>query len=361
MQSELDKTDKGMFLRILQNSSYYKQLLGFNNFEKQKSKVSVFHISKRIQSLIDRTRRDKISRIIPIIGIDEDEETQFYDLLNSNLKDFRIVFIPSPPSGIDFYYHIYMCIIEEFGLEILEEASNNLIKRCLDDRKPQIDEILKKGIENFTGKRFKCFKALLSYTLDSKKRDLARKWLILDELTEGEIEDLGIKSFNENVRAFELIKIISESLENPILLYFEDIEMPNVGILESLKRLHHDIKNLTILMMINRITWDHISNNNDQSFLSILEPEQTFYEFESVKRFVQIAMEIYWTQNDIKPPENPFFPLSEELLKKFFRKLRGDVKSFLNLCINSIEEIGSGEVTLEQLLENKKKETNLVM
>jgi len=62
MQSEIDKTGRDMFLSILQKSSYYKELLGYNNFDKQKSKVSVFHISKRIQDLVDRTKKDKISR-----------------------------------------------------------------------------------------------------------------------------------------------------------------------------------------------------------------------------------------------------------------------------------------------------------
>jgi hypothetical protein len=183
----------------------------------------------------------------------------------------------------------------------------------------------------------------------------------LDDLTEDEILKLGIKSFKESVKSFELINILSELLDNPMLLYFDEIEISNVGILETLKRLHHDINNLIIVMISQKKAWDHISNNVDQSFISILEPEQTFYEFEGVKRFVQIAMEIYWTQNDVKPPEDPYFPLNGEFLKKYFKKSRGDIKEFLVLCVNSIEEIALGEVSIEELLADKKKETNLVM
>ncbi len=362
MYSELDISEKNLYLRVLKKSSFYKSLLQFNNFQKQKSKVSLFHINEILLNLINITKFDKISRILPILASSEIEKTQFYDLLKDKEEDCKIIYIPNPPPYVRIYFHVYTCIIEEHGFKILEEISEKLLNKYIKRNETTLEsglkEILQRGNKDFSGKRFDCFKALMIYKLDNKRKDLARRWLLGADLTREDLEKLSIKSnVEEDVISFEMIKLISEFFDQIIVLYFDDIEMPyenygkraEIKMLEALKRFHHDIQKLMIIVNSLKKSWNKILNVADQSFCSILEPEQDFFDLNGLKKFIQIAMDIYWVQNDLKPPINPYFPLNPKILDIYYKKTNGNIRNFLTLCTNSIEKIGSGELSLEEV------------
>lgn len=369
MYSELDDSEKNLYLRVLDKSSYYKSLLKFSNFQKQKSKVSLFHINEILLNLIKITKLDKTSRILPILASSEIEKTQFYALLKHKEEDCKIIYVPNPPPYVRIYFHVYNCIIEELGIKILEETSEKLLNKYIIKRKETtlelgLKEILQRGNKDFLGKHFDCFKAMMIYKLDNKRKDLAKRWLLGADLTREDFEKLGIKSkVEEDVISFEMIKLISEFFDHIIVLYFDDIEMPyenygeraEIKMLEALKRFHHDIKKLMIIVSSLKKSWNKILNVADQSFCSILEPEQDFFDLNGLKKFVQIAMDIYWVQNDLRPPINPYFPLNPKILGIYYKKTKGNIRNFLTICTNSIEKIGSGELSLEELQQEKEK------
>jgi len=372
MFSELDNSEKNLYLGVLKKSSYYKSLLQFNNFQKQKSKVSIFHINEILLNLINLTKLDKTSRILPILASSEIEKTQFYDLLKDKEEDCKIIYIPNPPPYVRIYFHVYTCIIEEFRLNILKEISEKLLNKYINKNETVLEsrliEILQRGSKDFLGRHFDCFKVLMIYNLDNKRKDLAMQWLLGEEITQNDLEKINIKSkVEEDVNSLEMIKLISEFSDQTIVLYFDDIEMPYINygekaeikILESLKRLHHDIKELIIIMMSLKKFWYKIINVIGHSFYSILEPEQDFFDLNGLKKFIQIAMDIYWVQNDLRPPINPYFPLNPKILDTYYKKTNGNIRNFLTLCTNSIEKISSGELSLEELQQEKEK--NLIV
>ena len=66
------------------------------------------------------------------------------------LKEFKVVYIPCPPMDVNIYFHVYISIIEELGIEILEEVSKSLVKKYSTGQEPRLDEIIKNGIEKLT-------------------------------------------------------------------------------------------------------------------------------------------------------------------------------------------------------------------
>ena len=306
MYSELEDIEKTIYLNILKKSNDYRKLLEFEIFKVYRNKTSIFKINKILTNFIQNTQYDKISRILPILVTSETDKVHLFDLIKAKIQNGRLIYVPNPPEPVRIFNHLYNCLIEELGLNILEEIS--------------------KKIHTYP-KKNQCVKAFIHFQ-NEKKKDAVIRWFLGEELS---IQDKELLSFKDkidnNKNSFEMIKIIGNYADEVILLYIDDIdlfyekyekdgELAEIKFLESLKRVHHDVKQLVLILICLKESWPKILKLADESFRSILGPEIEFYDLVQLKRLITKTMDKYWLKNGIKPPINQYFPINEKFVEK---------------------------------------------
>jgi len=335
--------EKDIYLKNLDKKKIYKEYLyslsdeGDNSADKYE-RVSIKKIVNLIKSLNYQIKKDKRPHILPILTSSDSDKVYLYDSIKAEFQSEVILYIPLCPIDENILYHIYSCFIEDFGLEILEMVSPN----------------------SSSLRRSKAIRALREYQKDSGKKELLRRWF-LDNLTSEEELTLGIRTKVRNdENSLEMIKCISDSFEDPVLLFFEDIELirqkyveeygERLGIkaetafLNTFYSFFTEIRNVLIIIPCNKGLWNELLEFSNVNLRSVLELSKIeFFDLEGLKRKITKVMDFYWHQNRIRPPENAFFPLNEDLLESFLEKSHGNLKKFFVLWIKSIEEILVGK------------------
>ncbi|MBD3338697.1 MAG: hypothetical protein GF353_06300 [Candidatus Lokiarchaeota archaeon] len=394
MYSELSDDDKEMYLDVLRESP----IMPFSNFVSRgdiPDKIDIArprnYIDREVYRLVRQTYRDRSSRLIPILGSAGTGKTHAYhsfkDKERENRKklekteseteeieisqfepvDWSIVYVPSPPASIRVLLHVYTCLIEEIGPEILNSVSKNLVEKWGGEKggifkKPKIDEVIQKGIREFPGVFADCVKALVTYQLDKNKKALAERWLLGEDLEPEELNELGINSvIEEDDICLAMIKIITENLERVIILYFDELESPyrmhgegaERKFLEILKRLYNEVKGLVIIIAVLKEIWPRIIEIADAPLRSRMEPEQELKPFSlnDLKIFFSKSMESFWDDNNLNPPLYPLFPLNEKLIEAIYERTNGNPRNSIKLCRKFIEKIVMEEMTVEELME----------
>ncbi|MHA1930971.1 MAG: hypothetical protein ACW96X_00430 [Promethearchaeota archaeon] len=393
MYSELSDDDKDMYLDVLREAP----ILPFSNFVSRgdiPDKIDIArprsYIDREVYRLVRQTARDKSARLIPILGSAGTGKTHAYhsfkdkerenakkleqvkddqEIEVGKLEDFNwsIVYIPSPPASIRVLLHVYTCIIEEMGAELLDIVSEKLVKKWGGEKKglfqkPKAEEVIQKGIREFPGVFADCVKALVTYQLDKNKKALAERWLLGEDLDDEELSELGINSVvEEDDVCLALIKIITENLDTVLILYFDELESPyrmlgeaaERKFLEILKRLYNEVKGLVITIAVLKEIWPRIIEIADAPLRSRMEPEQELKPFSlnDLKIFFSKSMETFWEDNNLNPPLYPLFPLNEKLIEMIFEKTQGNPRNSIKLCRRFIDKVVMEEMTVEQLLE----------
>ncbi|MHA2281931.1 MAG: hypothetical protein ACXAC5_13905 [Promethearchaeota archaeon] len=382
-----------MYLDVLREAP----ILPFSNFVSRgdiPDKIDIArprsYIDREVYRLVRQTARDKSSRLIPILGSAGTGKTHAYhsfkDKERENVKkleqakdvqeieigkledfDWSIVYIPSPPASIRVLLHVYTCIIEEMGAELLDIVSEKLVKKWGGEKKglfqkPKAEEVIQKGIREFPGVFADCVKALVTYQLDKNKKALAERWLLGEDLDDEELSELGINSVvEEDDVCLALIKIITENLDTVLILYFDELESPyrmlgeaaERKFLEILKRLYNEVKGLVITIAVLKEIWPRIIEIADAPLRSRMEPEQELKPFSlnDLKIFFSKSMETFWDDNNLNPPLYPLFPLNEKLIEMIFEKTQGNPRNSIKLCRRFIDKVVMEEMTVEELLE----------
>jgi len=349
------------------------------------------YIDREVFRLVRQTYRDRSSRLLPILGSAGSGKTHAYhsfkDKERENRKklqqaaegqeveisqlepvDWTIIYVPSPPASIRVLLHVYTCIIEEVGPEILDIVSKKLVfekwggKKAGIFQKPNVDEVIQRGIREFPGVFADCVKALVIYQLDKNKKALAERWLLGEDLEPEELSELGINSVVEDDDVcLAMIKIITENLDRVLILYFDELESPyrmlgevaEQKFLEILKRLYNEVKGLVIIIAVLKEIWPRILEIADQPLRSRMEPEQELKPFSlnALKIFFSKSMEAFWDENNLNPPLYPLFPLNEKLIELIYEKTKGNPRDSIKLCRRFIDMIVNEEMTVEQLME----------
>ena len=395
MYSELSDDDKQMYLDVLREAP----VLPFSNFVSRgdiPDRVDIArvrsYIDREVYRLVRQTYRDRSSRLIPILGSAGSGKTHAYhsfkdkerenrrkleeisegeeEIEVSQLEpvDWTIIYVPSPPASIRVLLHVYTCIIEEVGPEILDIVSKKLVvekwggKKGGIFQKPKLDEIIQKGIREFPGVFADCVKALVTYQLDKSKKALAERWLLGEDLETEELAELGINSVvEEDDVCLAMIKIITENLDRVLILYFDELESPyrmlgeaaERKFLEILKRLYNEVKGLVIIIAILKEIWPRILEIADQPLRSRMEPEQELKPFSlnDLKIFYSKTMETFWDDNNLNPPLYPLFPLNEKLIEMIYEKTQGNPRNSIKLCRRFIDKVVIEEMSVEELME----------
>ena len=392
MYSELSDDDKAMYLDVLREAP----IMPFSNFVSRgdiPDRVDIArprsYIDREVFRLVQQTSRDRSSRLIPLLGSAGSGKTHAYhsfkDKERENKKkleqsqevqeievgvlpvDWTIVYVPSPPASIRVLLHVYTCIIEELGAELLDTVSERLIKKWGGEKKglfqkPKIDEVIQVGIREFPGVFADCVKALVTYQLDKNKKALAERWLLGEGLEDEELNELGINSVvEEDDVCLALIKIITENLDKVLILYFDELESPyrmlgevaERKFLEILKRLYNEVKGLVITIAVLKEIWPRIIEIADAPLRSRMEPEQELKPFSlnDLKIFFSKSMESFWEENNLNPPLYPLFPLNEKLIEIIYEKTKGNPRNSIKLCRRFIDKVVMEEMTVDELLE----------
>ncbi|MFX1567629.1 MAG: hypothetical protein ACFFCV_04585 [Promethearchaeota archaeon] len=394
MYSELSDDDKEMYLDVLREAP----IMPFSTFVSRgdiPDKVDISrprsYIDREVYRLVQQTFRDRSSRLIPILGSAGTGKTHAYhsfkDKERENRKklesadeseeidaskfatsaDWTIVYVPSPPASIRVLLHVYTCIIEELGAELLDIVSEKLLRRWGGMKKgifqkPKLDEVIQKGIREFPGVFADCVKALVTYQLDKNKKALAERWLLGEDLEDEELNELGINSVvEEDDVCLAMIKIITENLDSVLILYFDELESPyrmlgesaERKFLEILKRLYNEVKGLVITIAVLKEIWPRIIEIADAPLRSRMEPEQELKPFSlnDLKIYFSKSMEAFWEDNNLNPPLYPLFPLNEKLIEMIYEKTQGNPRNSIKLCRRFIDKVVMEEMTVDQLLE----------
>ncbi|MFX1322732.1 MAG: hypothetical protein ACFFAQ_13930 [Promethearchaeota archaeon] len=392
MYSELSDDDKNMYLDVLREAP----ILPFSNFVSRgdlEDKVDVARprafIDREVYRLVRQTYRDRSSRLIPILGsagagkthayhsfkdkerenkkkLESDVESQEIEVSQLEPVNWTIVYVPSPPASIRVLLHVYTCIIEECGPELLDIVSEKLIEKWGGKKaglfqKPKIDEVIQKGIREFPGVFADCVKAFVTYRLDKNKKALAERWLLGEDLEDEELNEIGINSvLEEDDVCLAMIKIITENLDRVLILYFDELESPyrmlgevaERKFLEILKRLYNEVKGLVITIAVLKEIWPRIIEIADAPLRSRMEPEQDLKPFSlnDLKIFFSKSMEAFWEENNLNPPLYPLFPLNEKLLEMIYDKTQGNPRNSIKLCRRFIDKVVMDEMTVDELL-----------
>ena len=393
MYSELSDDDKEMYLDVLREAP----MLPFSNFVSRgdiPDRIDIArprsYFDREVYRLVRQTSRDRSSRLIPILGsagtgkthtyhsfkdmerenrkkLEQSSEDQEIEVTQIEPADWTIIYVPSPPASIRVLLHVYTCIIEDVGPEILDIVSKRLVfekwggKKAGIFQKPKIDEVIQKGIREFPGVFADCVKALVTYQLDKNKKPLAERWLLGEDLDPEELSELGINSVvEEDDVCLAMIKIITENLDRVLILYFDELESPyrmhgevaERKFLEILKRLYNEVKGLVIIIAVLKEIWPRILEIADQPLRSRMEPEQELKPFSlnDLKIFYSRSMETFWDDNNLNPPLYPLFPLNENLIEMIFEKTKGNPRNSIKLCRRFIDKVVLEEMSVEELM-----------
>ena len=394
MYSELSDDDKEMYLDVLREAP----ILPFSNFVSRgdiPDKVDISrprsYIDREVYRLVRQTYRDRSARLIPILGsagtgkthayhsfkdkerenrkrLEVSSEVEDIDVSQLEPADWTIIYVPSPPASIRVLLHVYTCIIEDVGPEILDIVSERLVREKWGGKKsgifqkPKIEEVIQKGIREFPGVFADCVKALVTYQLDKNKKALAERWLLGEDLDPEELSELGINSVvEEDDVCLAMIKIITENLDRVLILYFDELESPyrmlgevaERKFLEILKRLYNEVKGLVIIIAVLKEIWPRILEIADAPLRSRMEPEQELKPFSlnDLKIFFSKSMEAFWEDNNLNPPLYPLFPLNEKLIEMIYEKTQGNPRNSIKLCRRFIDKVVMEEMSVEELLE----------
>lgn len=348
------------------------------------------YIDREVYRLARQTYKDRSARLIPILGsagsgkthayhsfkdkerenrnkLAESTEAQEIDVSKLEPIDWSIIYVPSPPASIRVLLHVYTCVIEELGAELLDIVSERLVKKWGGEKKgifqkPKAEEVIQMGIREFPGVFADCVKALVTYQLDKNKKALAERWLLGEDLEDMELDELGINSvLEEDDVCLALIKIITENLDRVLILYFDELESPyrylgevaERKFLEILKRLYNEVKGLVIIITVLKEIWPRIIEIADAPLRSRMEPEQDLKPFSlnDLKIFFSKSMESFWDDNNLNPPLYPLFPLNEKLIELIYEKTKGNPRNSIKLCRRFIDKVVMEEMTVEQLME----------
>jgi hypothetical protein len=382
-----------MYIEVLQEAP----IMPFSNFVSRGdihdpvdiSRPRAF-IDREVYRLVQQTARDRSSRLIPILGSAGTGKTHAYhsfkDKERENRKklksvedveeveaskfassaDWTIVYVPSPPASIRVLLHVYTCIIEELGAELIDIVSDKLVKKWGGSKKgifqkPKLDEVIQLGIREFPGVFADCVKALVTYQLDKNKKSLAERWLLGEDLEDEELSEIGINSvLEEDDVCLAMIKIITENLDRVLILYFDELESPyrmlgeaaEMKFLEILKRLYNEVKGLVIIIAVLKEIWPRIIEIADAPLRSRMEPEQELKPFSlnDLKIYFSKSMETFWEENNLNPPLYPLFPLNEKLIEMIYEKTKGNPRNSIKLCRRFIDKIVMEEMTIDELL-----------
>ena len=337
--------DKEMYLEILRDDFPLKRYVSRGDTP---DSIDIMGPHRDADSVIYRalrfTMKDGNPRFQPVLGAAGMGKTHLYWAIKDRektLKDgeYRTIYVPSPPAPIRVPLHFHACIVDETGESLFEQAIDMLITKMgglkgATHESYDYNYAVERLLSEYPGISADVVRVLLRYRLDPSHRDLARRWLFGDALSQEEIDELGVRTIlEEDDVTMATLKLLADGSNVPLVLFIDEIEGPynTHGIegerhfLEVMKRLYNEAKNLVLVASCLTDVWDRIYEIADSPTKSRMEPVVHLRHFtkEDITAFIEKSMEKYWSEKNIDPPPDIIFPLTLEDIDEAFEESKG--------------------------------------
>ena len=306
------------------------------------------------------TMSDGTPRFQPILGMAGMGKTHLFWVIKEqedyfSKGKFLAVYVPSPPAPIRVPLHFHACIVDEGGDALFEQAVDMLITKFgglkgVTHEMYDYTYAMERLLTEYPGISSDVVKVLLRYRLDPARRDLARRWLLGDALNDLELSKLEVRSIlEEDDVTLATIRVLLEGSERTVVLFIDEMEGPynthgeegERHFLEIIKRIYNECKNVVIISSAISDVWDRIYSIADAPAKSRMEPTVELRHFtrNDVSEFVRLTMERYWRDQNIEPPPNLLYPLTDEDIDTAFKKSEGVPREAIRYIIPRIESI----------------------
>ncbi|MEM4735782.1 MAG: hypothetical protein QXS20_08730 [Candidatus Thorarchaeota archaeon] len=304
------------------------------------------------------TRMDKTSRLQPVLGGAGMGKTHFFWVLRDTQEGpthgpYVTVYVPSPPSPVRVPLHFYACLVDEQGDWLFERAADQIISRFgqlrgIVRQRYDYNEIVTRAANAYPGVSMDVVKALLRFRLDEDARPVAKRWLLGDAVSQEDLDLLDVRSIlEEDDMTIAALKILTEASPVPIVMFIDEFEGPynthgEVGerqFVEVIKRVYNQCFNTVIVASCLSDIWDRVYSLADQPTRSRMEEPAHLRPFtrEDLAAFVRQTMSNYWEENNLEPPSDPIFPLTEKDIDEAFSKSKGVPREAIRYIIGRIE------------------------
>ncbi|WP_287588009.1 hypothetical protein, partial [Candidatus Borrarchaeum sp.] len=312
------------------------------------------------------TLSDQSARFLPIVGNAGSGKTHFYWVLKS--KDiapqdmnYITVYVPSPPSPTRILLHVYTALMDEVGIEILKIVAEKILTDFGATESMRrgfsyvsAEQVARTAMRFYPGLNVDVLKAIILFGLGKKtgqieELQIAEAWLLGEAISEDEMDKIGVKSLIEDDDVcLAAIKLFVENMDRPIILYFDELEIPfrmfgedsETRLWETMKRLYNELQNVVIIASCLLEVWDKIESLADSAMRSRMESTLRLYPFkvEDIKEFYVRAMNHFWDVNNLPDPEDKFFPLAEFVFDKIYHRSKGNPRDSIKLIRKAIDE-----------------------
>ena len=293
--------------------------------------------------------------------------------LDKNECYWRIVYIPSPPSASRIILHIYTCIINDIGMEVIENVSQKLVEQWGGKKRifgqQDYNEIITRGIQENPGILSDCVKAMVYYQLDSKRKDSAKKWLLGANVKSEDMEKMEIKETVESEDiCLSMLTLIMKNLDFPVLLYFDEVESPyrmfgataERKFLEVIRKIFNEVPNVLIVLSILKEIWPRmreVLKESSNRIKGVVELKP--FTFSDLKMFYAKSMKKFWDAHGIKYPYEgvpPLFPLNEDVLSLILRLTKGNQRAIIKRLKQYLDDLIHEEMSIKELNDEIKEE-----
>ncbi|MHA1377650.1 MAG: hypothetical protein ACTSRG_04610 [Candidatus Helarchaeota archaeon] len=344
------------------------------------------HVERIVNRAIRATLMDGRARFVPIIGIAGSGKTHFYWVLKDREmkteegKFWSCVYIPSPPTQVRILNHIYTCVVDELGAEIIDKVSNHLVQiyqtKKLGVFGSSMKDTIEHAIRDNPGVGADVVRALIIYQMGSKEnKEICLKWLLGEPLSENELAKIEINSMIEDDDVcLTTLKLFSAHLGRVLILYFDELEIPmrtmgeaaEIKLLETIKRIYNEVPNCIIITACLDSVWDRIYNDKEErpsladpalkgrmENISTLKP----FTLDDIKRYYINSMNYYWeNEKNLPPPlENPLFPLDELVFEKVYKNSKGNPRDAIKVIRDYLDRIlypdGYADISRKDIIE----------
>ncbi|MHA1358303.1 MAG: hypothetical protein ACTSRC_09335 [Candidatus Helarchaeota archaeon] len=366
----MDDEQKTMYLDVLKEG-----VTPFDRFVSRSDMKDIIDVPEP-RKLVDSTiikllkiiANDHTTRFLPIIGAAGTGKTHLYWVLKDHEEDlgFYTVYIPSPPAPVRMLFHIYSCLMDELGNILLKRVGSSLVKqyggssRSLDPFglvkfKRSARELQRLARRDFSGLQSEFVRALIIYHMKALNWKLAERWLVGEALTESDLNRLSLsRVIEEDDISIAALKVITKYSDRPIILYFDELEIPyrsfgeeaEIRLLSIQKRLYNEINNSLIIVACLEEIWPRVTELTDSAMRSRMEMELRLRPFslQNTRNLYLRAMEKFWDENNIPSPSDSYFPLNERVFDLVFEKTRGNpretikmIKVFIDQTLYDVE------------------------
>lgn len=313
--------------------------------------------TRTVRRALNNTIQDGVSRFVPIIGQAGSGKTHFYWHLKEEEesqveKKFSICYIPSPPSAVRIPLHLYTCILDELGEDLISSVSKNIIT-AFSKESTNVKDILTSALRSYPGISSDVIKSLILFNLGEHEnvRLLAERWLLGENLSEEELDDLGVSRIIEDDDiVLASIRVLFENYNKVIILYFDELEIPYrtmgkktaIAFIEHLKRLYNELRNLLIITACLSDIWPEFYDSFDDAMRSRLERESQLMPFtrEDIETFYTDAMKHWWAENqNIEPPQDLLFPLVHASFEEILDLSQGNPRNTIKAIRNKLDDV----------------------